>query len=29
MNFVKVNTDQVSLAFYFCMSEGTSAKHVI
>ena len=29
IKFIKVNNDQVSLAFYFCISKGISTRHVI
>lgn len=29
MKFVRVNTDQMSFAFYFCFFKGTTKRHVI
>lgn len=29
MKFVRVNTDQTSFAFYFCISKGTTTRHII
>lgn len=29
MQFKRVNTDQVPFAFYFCISKGTTSRHVI